>query len=127
MTIVDTGLQVPDCTWLEDMKRKGVDPNAVDLVVFTYLHPDQVRWDLVEGQHTFPNARYLLPRLDWDHWTQETDVANAPRIFSQVLPLKELNVMDLIDDGFHITGELTTVSTPAHPPRPRFHRHCIQG
>lgn len=70
MKIVDTGLQVPDGTLLEDMKRKGVDRNAVDLVVFTHLHPDHVRWDLVEGQHTFPNARYLLPRRDWDHWTQ---------------------------------------------------------
>jgi len=116
LIIVDTGLQAPDGTLLTDMDRKGVDRNAVDLVVFTHLHPDHVGWNLTDGQPTFSNARYLIPRRDWDHWTQESVVANAPHISSQVLPLEGLKIMDLIDDDYRITDELTTVSTPGHTP-----------
>ncbi|MDE2939594.1 MAG: MBL fold metallo-hydrolase [Chloroflexota bacterium] len=118
LIIVDTGLQAPDGsgTLLADMERKGVDRNAVDLVVFTHLHPDHVGWNLVEGQPTFPNARYLVPRRDWDHWTHAEVVAGAPHISSQVLPLNELNILDLFDDDYSITDELTTVSTPGHTP-----------
>ena len=113
---IDTGLQAPDGTLLEDMARKGVDGDAVDLVVVTHLHPDHVGWNLTEGRPNFPNARYLIPRTDWDYWTQESVAANAPHITNQVIPLGELQIMDLIDDDYHITDELTTVATPGHTP-----------
>ena len=116
LIIIDTGLQAPDGTLLEDMERKGVDRNAVDLVVFTHLHPDHVGWNLTDGSPNFPNARYLVPRKDWDHWTQESVAANAPHITNQVLPLNELQIMDLIDDDYRITDALTTVATPGHTP-----------
>lgn len=116
LIIVDTGLQAPDGTLLLDMERKGMDRSAVDLVVFTHLHPDHVGWNLTDGQPNYPNARYLVPRKDWEHWTQESVVANAPHISSQVVRLDELKIMDLIEDDYHITDELTTVSTPGHTP-----------
>lgn len=116
LIIVDTGLQAPDGALLEDMSKKGVDREAVDLVVFTHLHPDHVGWNLTNGRPTFPNARYLVPRKDWDYWTQPSVVATAEHITNQVLPLKELNIMDLMEDDYKITDELTTVSTPGHTP-----------
>ncbi len=116
LIIVDTGLQAPDSILLDDMKKKGVDREAVDIVVFTHLHPDHVGWNLTDGRPTFPNARYLVPRADWDHWTQPTVLQNAEHIKNQVLPLKDLNVMDLIEDEYKVTDELTTVPTPGHTP-----------
>ena len=116
LIIVDTGLQAPDGRLLEDMGRKAIDREAVDLVVFTHLHPDHVGWNLTDGRPNFPKAHYLVPRKDWDHWTQESVAANAPHISSQVLPLDELKIMDLIEDDYRITDELTTVSTPGHTP-----------
>ncbi|MFQ6029906.1 MAG: MBL fold metallo-hydrolase, partial [Dehalococcoidia bacterium] len=44
LIIVDTGLQAPDGTLIQDMNDKGVDPATVDIVVFTHLHPDHVGW-----------------------------------------------------------------------------------
>ena len=116
LIIVDTGLQAPDGILLDDMKRKGVEREAVDLVVFTHLHPDHVGWNLTGGRPTFPKARYLVPRSDWDYWTQPSVLQSAEHITSQVLPLKDLNVMDLIDGEYRITDELTTVPTPGHTP-----------
>ena len=116
LIIVDTGLQAPDGILMEDMKAKGVDREAVDLVVFTHLHPDHVGWNLTDGRPTFPNARYLIPQRDWDYWTKPDVVKDAEHITNQVLPLQEHNVIDFMGDDYKITDELTTVSTPGHTP-----------
>ena len=116
LIIVDTGLQAPDGTLLDEMRQKGVDRDAVDLVVTTHLHPDHVGWNLTNGQPTFPKARYLVPRSDWEFWTQPSVLEGAAHISAQVIPLKDLNVMDLMDDEYNITDELTTISTPGHTP-----------
>ena len=118
LIIVDTGMQFPDSsgTMMTDMAEKGIDREAVDLVVSTHLHPDHVGWNLTNGEPTFPNARYLVPRTDWDYWTQPDVLAEAAHVQEQVLPLDKLNVMDLIADDYSITDDLTSVATPGHTP-----------
>ena len=64
LIIVDTGFQGPDSVLLDDMIRKGVDREAVDIVIFTHIHPDHVGWNLTNGRPNFPKARYLVPRKD---------------------------------------------------------------
>ncbi|MGW1200313.1 MBL fold metallo-hydrolase [Streptomyces sp. NPDC002536] len=58
--------------YLERLAAAGVRPEDVDVVVNTHLHPDHVGWNtrLVDGDWvpTFPNATYLIPRSDFDHW-----------------------------------------------------------
>ena len=116
LIIVDTGLQASDGVLLDDMREKGVDRDAVDIVLFTHLHPDHVGWNLTDGRPTFPKARYLVPKSDWDYWTHPSVLENAEHITNQVLPLQELNIMDLIEGEYKITDELTTVPTPGHTP-----------
>lgn len=116
LIIVDTGLQLPGARLLDDMKAKGVDRDAVDLVVLTHLHRDHVGWNMSNGQPTFPNARYLMPESDWEYWTQASVMENADWIESQVVDLKNLNVVDLMSDDYKITDELSTVPTPGHTP-----------
>ena len=116
LIIVDTGLHGPDGKLLDDMRQKGVDREAVDIVVMTHLHVDHVGWNLTDGSPTFPGARYLVPTADLDYWTQPSVLKDAQHISDQVMPLKDLDIMDLIDDGYKITDELTVVSTPGHTP-----------
>lgn len=114
--LVDTGMHAADAVLLDDMQRKGVDRNDIQLVVITHIHPDHVGWNLVDGKPTFPNARYLIPRKDWDYWTDPMVMQNAQYVQDQVLPLVDLNVLDLIDNEYKVTDELTTVPTPGHTP-----------
>lgn len=116
LIIVDTGLHAPDGTLLDDMRSKGVDRDAVDLVVLTHLHPDHIGWNLTDGKPTFPNARYMVSKADWDYWTQPSVLENAQHVTDQALPLKSLNVLDLIEGAYKITDELTTMDTPGHTP-----------
>ena len=116
LIVVDTGIGPPDGTLMDEIDAKGVERGAVDLVVTTHIHPDHVGWNMSDGRPTFPNARYLIPRADWEFWTQPDLAKSAPHVEGQALPLEGLNVLDFIDDGYAITDELTVVATPGHTP-----------
>ena len=66
-------LQLP---FLADMAEAGYPVDSIDTVLCTHLHVDHVGWNtmLVDGRWvlTFPNARYLFGREEWEHWSRET-------------------------------------------------------
>ncbi|BDX29777.1 MBL fold metallo-hydrolase [Mycobacterium antarcticum] len=56
--------------FLGALRRAGVAPEEVDVVVNTHLHTDHVGWNTTLGSDgrwvpTFPNARYLIPEADY--------------------------------------------------------------
>jgi glyoxylase-like metal-dependent hydrolase (beta-lactamase superfamily II) len=61
--------------YIENMAALGVRPEDVDFVMCTHLHVDHVGWNtrLVDGRWvpTFPKARYLMGRTEYDHWDQQ--------------------------------------------------------
>lgn len=127
MTImVDTGLGndsrgFDDVVWgklLDDMRAKDVAPEEVDLAVLTHLHRDHVGWNLLwedgASRPTFPNARYLMPRADWDVFTRRAGMSMFAYIREQVIPLEALGVIDFIDGQHEINGEVSTIPTPGH-------------
>ena len=113
LIVVDTGM---DGVLIKDLRQKGIYLEAVDFVVLTHMHPDHVGWNLTNGRPTFPQARYIAHQADWDHWTQPSVLEEAPFVRDQVMPLKELGILDLIDGEHKLTDELTIVHTPGHTP-----------
>ncbi len=105
---------------LNQLALHGVRPEDVDVVVHTHLHADHVGWTLdISGEHPrpyFPNARYLVPKVDWEHFTQPQNLDKAPWVRERVVPLQALGLIDLIDSGHAITDEVTTLATPGHTP-----------
>ena len=105
---------------LNQLRAQGVAPQDIDIVAHTHLHADHVGWNIdhsgVRPKPYFPNARYLVPRLDWEHFTQPQHLADAPQVRDSVLPLERLGLMDLVDEGHRITDEITTLDTPGHTP-----------
>jgi len=127
MTIlVDTGLGddsrgFDDVVWgklLGDMEAKGIALGDVDVAVMTHLHRDHVGWNLLwedgVSRPTFPNARYLVPKTDWDIFTRRSGMSMFAYIREQVLPLESLGVMDFFDGEHAISGEVSTLPTPGH-------------
>jgi glyoxylase-like metal-dependent hydrolase (beta-lactamase superfamily II) len=55
----------------EDLKRHGVRPEEVDIVINTHLHFDHCGWNVCrEGGKlvpTFPCAKYFIQRGEWEH------------------------------------------------------------
>ena len=99
----------------------NVSPSdEVDIVVHTHLHGDHVGWNLQYSGGMpapyFRRARYLVPKLDWDHFTRPEVMEAHPYIKTQVVPLQRLRKMDLIEGEHNITGEVATLPTPGHTP-----------
>ncbi len=105
---------------LNAIRAQGANPEDIDIVTHTHLHADHVGWNIDHSGDTpkpyFPNARYLVPRLDWEHFTQPQHLSEAPQVRDSVLPLEQLGLMELVDEGYQITDEMTTLDTPGHTP-----------
>ena len=61
--------------FLQRFEATGWRREDVQAVLCTHLHVDHVGWNTmwVDGRWvpTFPNARYLIGRAEFAHWTQE--------------------------------------------------------
>ena len=105
---------------VNQLKSRGVETVDVDVVAHTHLHGDHVGWNVdysgSQPAPTFPKARYLVPRLDWEHFTKPDVIGSAPQVTNSVMPLEEMGVMDLVDSEYDITDEVKTLSAPGHTP-----------
>ena len=66
-----------DTDFLNRLRDLGVTPADVDYVLCTHLHVDHVGWNtrLLDGRWvpTFPNARYLFHKTEFDYWENNGD------------------------------------------------------
>lgn len=112
-------LQTP---FLERLRAAGTAPEEVDYVMCTHLHADHVGWNtmLKDGRWvpTFPRARYLFARIEYEHWLKNPDPNPIRRtaFFDSVLPVVEAGRADMIEDGHEVDGALTVDLAPGHTP-----------
>lgn len=109
--------------YLERLAAIGVRPQDVNYVLCTHLHGDHVGQNtrLVDGRWvpTFPNAKYLISRVEWNYWV---DAANRRKynedLFFEdsVQPILDAGLVQFIDDGFSVDRGISAVQTPGHTP-----------
>ncbi|MDP2123437.1 MAG: MBL fold metallo-hydrolase [Parvibaculum sp.] len=107
--------------FLENMAKAGYAREDIDTVMCTHLHVDHVGWNtmLVDGKWvpTFPNARYLMARSEFDYWQSEGDNAEQRAVFSDsVQPVFDAGLVDLVDTDHRICDEVCLVPTVGHTP-----------
>lgn len=106
--------------FLGDFVKAGCAPESVDHVICTHLHVDHVGWNTVlrDGKWvaTFPNARYLVERTEWDYWSHyEKGDMRAP-VEDSVRPVVDRGLVDMIDPNHRVTDEVWLEPTPGHTP-----------
>ncbi|HRD77147.1 MAG TPA: MBL fold metallo-hydrolase [Hyphomicrobiaceae bacterium] len=102
--------------WLE---AAGAGPNEVTHVVHTHMHTDHVGWDttLKAGTWTptFPKARYLYPKRDFDDLASAAKAGKPdPAFADSVMPVVEAGLADMIDPEKEAAGCLAVEPAPGH-------------
>ena len=109
--------------WLEHLQAHGVAPEQVDFVMCTHMHSDHVGWNtrLQNGRWvaTFPNARYLFARREFEHRERAhaADPAAGFGMFvDSVLPVVASGQSQLIDSDFALDDQLQLEPAEGHTP-----------
>lgn len=114
--------------FLESMAQAGTRPEEIDFVFCTHLHADHVGWNtrLVDGRWvpTFPNARYLFARREYEHWEQAqrkaaslgADMPNHGSFADSVLPVMEAGRAVLVESDHEIETGVHLEPAYGHTP-----------
>jgi len=118
--------------FLAKLEAAGCRREQVDVVLCTHLHVDHVGWNtmLLDGAWvpTFPNARYLIGRAEYEHWrsvVDEIDRSGATdpmqdferqTFADSVQPIVDAGLVELVEADHRICPEVSLRSTPGHTP-----------
>ncbi|MCF2529050.1 MBL fold metallo-hydrolase [Yinghuangia soli] len=108
--------------WLGTLTALGYPPESIDTVICTHLHFDHVGWNtrLADGAWvpTFPNARYLIPRLEWEFWSKHEGAGSvgATELADTVDPLFAAGLVDLVEADHQVAEGVRLEAAPGHTP-----------
>ena len=124
--------------FLEDLESLGLTREQVDTVLCTHLHFDHVGWNTWKDPETgtykptFPNARYLFGRTEYDAWQNvirhdghHTDT----HLVECVDPIVELGLADFIEADHEIASgpDWRIFTEPSHGHTPGHVHVCIES
>jgi glyoxylase-like metal-dependent hydrolase (beta-lactamase superfamily II) len=109
--------------YLENLAGAGLSPDDIDYVLCTHLHVDHVGWNtrLINGRWvpTFPNAKYLFSKREWNFWEKEYQTehfTDDPYYEDSILPVIEAGAAVMVDDDHNIDDWVRLSPTPGHTP-----------
>jgi glyoxylase-like metal-dependent hydrolase (beta-lactamase superfamily II) len=105
------------------LRAAGVKAEDVDFVLCTHLHNDHTGWNTYRRDGklipTFPNAKYVFARAEWDYWRQrkQTDWDfGYTAIRQSVLPLVDARRALLIEPPYQLDEECRIEPIYGHTP-----------
>ena len=109
-----------DDTYMRALNAAGLRLEDIDFVMCTHLHVDHVGWNtrLDNGRWvpTFPNARYVFAKSEFDYWTGQNAKAPVAPFGDSVLPVVEAQRADIVGQDFRIGDHVRLMPTPGHTP-----------
>ena len=107
---------------LENIQAAGYQPEQIDDILITHMHPDHVGGLMANGKVAFPNAVIHADQRDADYWLSEANLAKADKdkagyfqgaIASLTPYVKAGKFKPFSKDGDVVPG-IKAVATPGH-------------
>lgn len=107
--------------FLQRLAAAGWSRDDVNAVVCTHLHIDHIGWNtMLEGDRwvpTFPRARYLMARKEYEFWVQDKeDDEQVVAMSDSVQPLFDANLVQLVEPDHVLSPEVKLLPSPGHTP-----------
>ena len=107
-----------------NLAAAGVDPNDIDVVVLSHLHPDHINGlRRADGSIAFPNAAIVAQASEWAFWMSDDNRARASGKVMQNYFANAQKVLTGLNDrigryewGQEVAPGVTAVATPGHTP-----------
>ena len=103
------------------LAEAGFTPDDVTMVIDSHLHFDHAGGNTRRGDDgpavpSFPNARYVVRRGEWD-WAHRTNERTSASYFPHnFVPLREAGVLELVDADVELLPGIALRHTPGHTP-----------
>ena len=96
----------------------GFDPDDIDIVINTHLHFDHcggnTRIEKDKVVPTFPNARYVVQRGEFEHAKHPTERDRASYIPENYVPLEAAGQLSLLEGDREIAPGVELIRVPGH-------------
>jgi glyoxylase-like metal-dependent hydrolase (beta-lactamase superfamily II) len=106
--------------FLKEMEAAGWTRESVDAVVCTHLHVDHVGWNtmLEDGKWvpTFPNARYYIGRIEYEHWAADGAGEQQQILDDSVQPIFDAGLAQFVELDHRISDEIRLMPSTGHTP-----------
>jgi glyoxylase-like metal-dependent hydrolase (beta-lactamase superfamily II) len=128
LVLVDTGagnLFGPTLGKLQaNLKAAGYQPEQIDDVLITHLHPDHLGGLVAGDKRAFPNATLHLAKAEADFWLSADNMKKAPAdaqpMFQQatamLTPYSTADKFKPFEADAELVPGIKTVATPGHTP-----------
>ncbi len=109
---------------LENLRKEGVSPDEIDIVVNTHLHFDHCGGNtVIEGGvlvPAFPRARYFIAKGEWVSATHPNERTRSTYLLENFEPLRDAQQVELILDEAELAKGVRIIPAPGHT-----EGHCV--
>jgi glyoxylase-like metal-dependent hydrolase (beta-lactamase superfamily II) len=103
------------------LAQHGVQPADVTHVLFSHLHLDHAggntRFDESgSAVPTFPNARYMVPRGEWEEGINPDEITRHSFTPEDLIPIRDAGLVDFLPEEGEALPGVRVMPTPGHTP-----------
>lgn len=111
--LIDAGLGAPGSQLMPTLEREGVEPEALELIYITHMHPDHIGGMLKDGERAFPNAQVWVNSVEAAAW-EAMDGERAALPHAVMAAYREQ--LHLFQPGDTLAGGVATIAAYGHTP-----------